>query len=162
MKKFFCYCLIKSAAIIPISMAISLTAFADQTVFVQVKESKVRTQPKIWAESVGSVNYGDSLQLQSQTEGWASVTLKTSKHGFIPVSALSDRKIILSSASYAGSSIDSADAVLAGKGFSSGTEKQFASSSGANFSAVNKMEAIKVTDASLRDFVNTGKLGGAK
>lgn len=146
-----------------IFFTVSNSAFAAEYAYVQIKSSKVRSAPKIWASAVASVSYGDSLTVSETNDGWSKVSTSNGKSGFIPSSALSPKKVILASSSRVSqSAADPTDAILAGKGFDQNVESQFAAQSNGNYKAVDTMEKLKVSDSELKAFVVAGELTGGK
>lgn len=146
-----------------IFFSITTNAIAVDSAYVQIKSSKVRSAPKIWASAVASVSYGDSLTVVETSDGWSKVTAANGKSGYIPSSALSTKKVILSSSSKVSqSAADPTDAILAGKGFDKNVESQFAAQSNGNYKAVDEMEKIKISEAELKSFVIAGELAGGK
>lgn len=138
------------------------TLLAEEIGYVQIKSSKIRSAPKIWASAVASVSYGDGLTIIEKEDNWVKVTSK-GKTGYIPASAITPKKVVLASSARVGeSSVDPTDAILAGKGFDKGVEAQYAAQSSGNYQAVNAMEKIKVSEAELRAFVIAGELAGGK
>lgn len=145
------------------ALLIGVAASAEETVYVQVRESKVRSTPKIWAAPVASVSYGDALVKLSGSEGWSQVKTAGGKGGYIPESSITSRKVVLSSnASLGAGGADSTDAILAGKGFDQATERQFAASSGANLAPVDQMEKLRISEQELKEFVISGGLEGGR
>ena len=126
--------------------------------YVQVKSSQLRSEPKYWASSVGSVSYGTKLNVLKEENGWMKVTTSGGTQGYIHQSAVTPRKVVLSSSSKVRSS-DSSEIVLAGKGFNREVERQYAAdNSSLDFRAVNAMESLKVSDSEVRQFMSSGKL----
>ncbi len=154
----------KQLAIIFILLSITASpVFAEDKVFVQVRESKVRAQPKIWASPVASLLYGDALIKLDEEGGWAQVKTVGGKQGFIPSSSLSARTVVLESSNRVKNiSADPTEAILAGKGFDQEVERMFAAQSSGNFTAVNQMERVRIADSDLRAFVASGSLTGEK
>ena len=142
------------------SIVLASSSFADDTVYVQVRSSKVRSAAQLWAPAVSPVSYGDKLTKIKESGTWLEV--KTAKgSGYIPISAVTKRPVVLGKAGIGkGAAPDAKDVVMAGKGFNHEVEKQFASVGAVNFKAVDAMEQIRVSDATLRGFVQAGKLGG--
>ena len=82
---------------IMVSLFISATAFAaESSVYVQIKSSKVRSEPKIWASAIASVSYGDALEPIEESSGWVKVKTKKGV-GYIPSSSLSTKERFISS-----------------------------------------------------------------
>lgn len=128
-------------------------------VYVTVRESKLRSKPEFLASPVASIRYGDKLSVVKDSEPWMQVSFG-GKQGYVHSSAISTRKVVLSaSKGAAGANVDQSDVVLAGKGFSSEVEKQFAAThSNLSFAAVDAMERVKISTAELDAFVKQGKL----
>lgn len=140
------------------SFASAAWAAGSDTVFVKVKSVKLRSSPEYFGAGVATVNYGDALQKVESGKDWWKVK-KGAAVGYIPVSALSDKKIVLSGSRAPETEFKSRDVVLAGKGFSKEAEKQLASNDKKlNFAAVNRMEGIKVSDQEMLGFIKSGML----
>lgn len=139
-------------------MAAARPSWAEE-VWVQVRDSKVRSQPQFYAASVASVRYGDRLTKTDDERGWASVSVGTTK-GYIPLSAISRQQIILSARDVSKVQADSSDVVLAGKGFSKEIERSFkAQDSSARFDLVDKVEsAARVSGQDVAQFKQQGGL----
>lgn len=137
--------------------------------FITISQAMVRSAPQHWAGSIASLRYGDKIQVLSAATspqgvpGWLRVRA-SGKDGFLHASALSSKRVVIEGrTSGALTQAQSSDVVLAGKGFNSKVESSYASrASGANFSAVNDMQKTRVSDAEVRSFVVSGKLGGAR
>ena len=143
------------------SIFIASAAFADSAIYVQVRSSKIRTAPQLWASAVAPVTYGDKLTNVKEAGAWIEVKNSKGASGFIPTSAVTRREVVLGKIGTAkGTTPNANDVVLAGKGFNSEVEKQFAASGAVNFRAVDAMEQIRVSDSALKSFVTSGKLGG--
>ena len=138
-------------------------ARADDSLSVQVRNTKLRSEPSMWSNGVASLSYGDPLTKISGDEPWFKVKTSHGQVGFIPSSAVTTKKIVLSSRGASGAaSVDQSDVVLAGKGFSKEAEAAFASSSKANFAEVDAVERVKVSEGEARQFMQAGQLGGGK
>lgn len=135
---------------------------ADDTLSVQVKETKLRSAPKQWATSVSSLKYGDTIVPIKAESDWVEGIASSNKKGFVHVSALSSKKIVLSSGKVPNIGIESSDVILAGKGFSKATEDEYAKqNSSANFAAVNSVETLILSDSELSSFMKDGQIGMA-
>lgn len=136
-------------------------ASADDQVSVQVKTSKVRSQPNLWSGSVATVSYGDALQKLSEDAGWLKVKARGAS-GYLPASSVTERKVVLNASGSVAGGHDASDVVLAGKGFNKGVEAQYAQTSHLNYATVDAIEKVKVSDAEVREFVQSGQLKGGK
>lgn len=130
---------------------------ADQ-VYVAVKSTKVRSQPSALASSVATVAYADGLTKLDEQSDWVKVRTKSGAAGFIHKTAVSQKKIVLSGASNSAGVTDSTEVVLAGKGFSKEVEQQYLGQPGFNYSAVNAMERVAVSDKDISAFLKEGGL----
>lgn len=130
-----------------------------EDVWVQVRDSKVRSQPQFYASSVASVRYGDRLSKSDDDRGWASVTFGSTK-GYIPLSSISRQQIALSARDVSKVQADSSDVVLAGKGFSKEIEQSFKrQDASARFDLVDKVEAsARVSSQDVAQFAQKGGL----
>ena len=132
----------------------------QQTVSVQVKESKLRAKPEFWASSVSDLTYGQRLVVAGSEAGWIKAQTSNGKVGYVHPSAVTEKKIVLAGTNVA-SSANNSDIVLAGKGFNSSIEKDYAAENPSlNYAAVNQMERLHVSDAELGAFLSEGQLGG--
>ena len=130
-------------------------------VSVKVKATKVRAEAKAWAAAIGALKYGDSIQALSVSDGWLKVRTSGGKQGYLHESAVTTKKIVLSSrGGGSDSAADRADVVLAGKGFSQAIERDLAAQdSSLNFKGVDEMERLRVSDVELAAFIKAGHLG---
>jgi uncharacterized protein YgiM (DUF1202 family) len=133
-------------------------AAADEAQIL-VRKTNLRATPKLWAKSLGSLQYGDSVHMLGAEAGWVKVKTK-GKEGFVHASALTQRQIVLSGKA-APQTVSRDQVVLAGKGFNSQVEKQLAAgNTHLNFAAVNEIEKMKVSPSDLAAFIRNGKLNG--
>lgn len=141
--------------------AASVASAADEpkSLFVKVRETRVRTEPSHLASSISALKYGDPVTSLSSTptDGWFRVRAKKGE-GYIHVSAVTPKKVVLSDAT-APTAADRSEMVMAGKGFSLEVEKAYAEEhANLNFTAVNRMERVNITDPELKKFVKEGQL----
>lgn len=151
--------LVKQVVLLLVVGLFSISSALAADVYVTVRESKLRSRPEFLASPVASVRYGDRLSVVKDSEPWMQVSYG-GKQGYVHSSAITTRKVVLSaSKGAAGANVDQSDVVLAGKGFSSEVEKQFAAThSNLSFAAVDAMERVKISTAELDAFVKQGKL----
>ncbi|NDC38247.1 MAG: SH3 domain-containing protein [Proteobacteria bacterium] len=127
---------------------------------VNIKESKLRTQPKFWSSTVADLKYSESLTLLGSESGWLKVRTKSGAQGYLHSSAVTTKKIVLAGKASVGTQADAAEVALAGKGFSREVEREYAlSNPELNFKAVNAIEQVRVSDQELLAFLREGKLG---
>ncbi len=144
------------------SLAAASTAVAEDEVAVQVESTKLRSAPQHWANGVAALSYGTRLVLlEGGTEGWLKVRASGNRVGFVHKSSVNSSKVVLSASSQPGLDGGSSSVILAGKGFSPEVERQYAAvTQGVNFSAVNRMERVIVSEADVVSFRRTGRLNG--
>ena len=140
------------------TLAFSQTAFCEVS-YIQTKQAIVRSEPKFYAAKLATLSYGDAVQSTSAADGWVKVTAKN-KSGYIPVSSLTEQKIVFSDRDISKVKADSSDVVLAGKGFSPSVEANYKKSgTGGRFDLVDKMEKVAVVnDSQVAQFVKSGGL----
>lgn len=150
--------LIITLALVGSGIATSFAASA-KSLFVQVKQSALRAEPKFWAAGVANLPYGAELTplgTGSDDKSWIKVKFGSSE-GYVHSTAVTTRKVILTSS--AGSQkVDSTTAVLAGKGFNRQVENSFASSKGISFASVDEVESQRIDGGELLTFLHDGKL----
>lgn len=156
------------AAIIAIILSVSfllpsstLAATKEARIFVQVRESKLRSQPAFWSPSVADLSYGSALVAvgaDPKNKSWIKAKLGETE-GFVHVSAVTNKKVILSTnTSNVQRVADQSDVVMAGKGFNRQVENSYKTSKGLDFGAVDEVEKSKVDSNEGAAFVKEGKL----
>lgn len=143
-----------------LSLNSQVQAASESVVYVQVKESRLRSEPQFWAPSVASISYGAKLSALGTAPGnssWLKVKLDNSE-GYVHASAVTKRKIVLSSTAASDKAVSGESVVLAGKGFNRQVENSYATSKGLDFKVVDEVEQVKVDSAQGAAFVKEGKL----
>jgi hypothetical protein len=136
----------------------ALPSYADD-VWVQVRESRVRSKPLFYASIVSPVRYGDKLLKVSEENGWVGVRVG-GQQGYLPLSAVSPKVIAFSTSDVASAQADSTELVLAGKGFNKATETSYkGTESGLRYDLVDRVEReAKASGAEVAQFVKQGGL----
>lgn len=130
---------------------------------VQVKKCQLRNQPSFLGKIVSNLSYGDQVAVLEEKESWINVQPPSQKGaGWVHVSALSTKKIVLSpGSSSVASSTSSEEIALAGKGFNEQVEQEFKKqNSGIDFTWVDKMEHIVIPQKEIQAFLQQGELTG--
>lgn len=144
----------------------SYAASSGQDMYVQVRSAKIRSTPEFWGASVSGVSYGDKVGVipgQKGEGGWLKVKGAGGKEGYLHVSALTSRKVVLRASDQKPShGVSSSDVVLAGKGFSKEVEANYSKSHALNYKGVDQIERERIGEGELRSFVKGGNLGRAK
>jgi uncharacterized protein YgiM (DUF1202 family) len=130
---------------------------APATMSVQVREGQLRATPTFLGRPVASVNYGDRVSVE-QTEGvWTKVTSPGGDTGWIHQSALTSKKVVMkASAEDVGAVASGEELALAGKGFNSDVEADFKSKNNIDFTWIDRMERIKVSQDEMAKFLKDG------
>jgi hypothetical protein len=151
--------MVKKFLLLGVLIFIPASSFAaSESLYVKVREAKVRAEPKQWAPSVASLKYGDRVSVVSEDGAW----LKLSS-GYLHSTAVSERKVILEASKSVNKGGDDKDVILAGKGFNKEVENSYAAKNrNLNYGEVDKMERVKVGDRELASFVGEGRLQGGK
>lgn len=132
-----------------------------ENVWVQVRESVIRTKPMFFSAAVAPVRYGDAVSRESEDAGWVKVSFR-GKEGFLPSSTVTPAKIILSGRSSGKVMADASDVVLAGKGFSKEVEENYKKTGGGmRYDLVDKIEKqCRVNPTEVKAFMAQGGLNG--
>ena len=135
---------------------------------VQVKNGQIRATPSFLGKVVAPLSYGDRVQVLETRNDWMNVTGPGGQSGWVHSSALTKKKIVMSSGSQdvqTGASGD--ELALASKGFNSDVEADFKSKNkDIDFTWVDRMEKYKVSPQEMRQFLKEGGVqpseGGAQ
>lgn len=151
------------AAILSLNAAVPVVLAQSSVVgvlFVEVRESQVRAEPKQWARGLAKVAYGDKLEEISRGDSWVKVKTSDGNEGYIHLTAVTSRQVVIPGrtdaelVSSAGSEV-----VLAGKGFSSDVEDLMKNNGkDLNYEAVNQLPSFGVTPSELEQFLRVGRL----
>ena len=139
-----------------------------KTMSVQVKKCQLRSKPSFLGKIVTNLAYADQVDVKKEKDDWYEVVPKNNKGGgWVHVSALSEKRIVLKANSKDLKSAASSDEIaLAGKGFNKQVEEQYKKKNKkADFSQVDNMEKIVISSQDMQDFLTSGGLkpegGGA-
>ncbi len=141
---------------------------ASAAMSVQVKNGQIRATPSFLGKVMASLSYGDRVQVLETRNDWMNVTGPGGQSGWVHSSALTRKRIVMSSGSQdvqTGASGD--ELALASKGFNSDVEADFKSKNKEiDFTWVDRMETYKVSPEEMRQFLKEGGVqpleGGAQ
>ena len=128
---------------------------------VQVKKCQLRNKPSFLGKIILNLNYADRVTVDKEQDDWFKVTPENnSGGGWVHVSALSTKKIVLNPGSKTVESAASSDELaLAGKGFNEQVENDFKKKNkNADFTWVDKMESFVVSQNEIQKFLKDGGL----
>jgi hypothetical protein len=143
-------------------------AFAAE-MSVTVQKTPVRDKPSFLGKTLGMLAYADRVSvLDPSTKGWFKVVGPDGKlQGWVSASALQAKKIELAAGSEnVSQSASSGEVALAGKGFNETVEKEYKADGKLDYTWVDRMGKIEVSQDQLSTFITQGGLsspdGGAK
>ena len=141
-------------------LLVSIALAATQMHSVQIKSGNLRSRPSFLGKVVSEVHYGDRLTTLSSSRGWTKVRDSDGREGWIHTSALTEKKIVLSSGDQTVDTTASSDELaLAGKGFNEEVEAQFKSTNpDIDYTWVDKMEKMKITTEQAIAFLDAGQI----
>ena len=153
----------KRYILIMLCFFLGFAAFAKpgDTMYVNVKESVLKSSTGFFASKLGSVFYGDEVKVIFEDAKWTKVELKTNPaiNGWISSANLTKKKII----SGKNQNLSESELALAGKGFSAEVEKTMKQRHGQlRFDLVDAIEKKAVTDEELLQFLVEGNLFGGE
>lgn len=130
-----------------------------ETATVITKQNSIRASCRFFSPVKAVVHYNDVLDIISQQGDWYQVGFGKVQ-GCIHKSAIQRRSLSLSKLAGSGGQATSAEEVaLAGKGFNPQVEAAYKSKNpGLNFSGVDRVEGLRVSESELRAFIQGGKL----
>ena len=134
---------------------------ASKMVSIQVRQGQVRSNPSYLSKVVGSLAYGERVSNLGEQKDWLKVKSSKGLTGWIHVSAVTEKQIVLTSGkSRAGLKASDEELILAGKGFNSDVERKYrASNPKAAYSWVDKAEKENnLTPGQITAFLNAGGL----
>lgn len=138
---------------------VNLNADDSKDLYVEVKNTKLRSQALHWAKASSELNYGDKLELLEFNDPWYKVKTKSGVVGYVHTTAVTKKVVHLKDSGAVASNVSDSDIVLAGKGFNKEIEAKYASDSPSlNYQAVDKLEAQKVNADDLAKFIIDGEL----
>ncbi|MBW2467320.1 MAG: SH3 domain-containing protein [Deltaproteobacteria bacterium] len=126
---------------------------------VQVKQCQLRSKPTFLGKVVTSLEYGDRVEVAGEENSWIEVSPSGKSGGWVHVSALSEKEIILNPDSKDIEEAATNDEIaLAGKGFNKEVEDKYRQDKKLDFSLIDQMEKIVVSQNDINGFVRQGGL----
>jgi len=141
-------------------LAIPLIAVA-KNLNVQVRKAQIRATPMAFGTLLAEVEYGQALQILEVKGAWTKVSTPDQKiTGWIHKTSTTARELKLASGGEDAQVAASAgEMAMATKGFNSQVESAFKEKNkDVDFSWVDKMEKITITDAASSTFLKQGKV----
>jgi uncharacterized protein YgiM (DUF1202 family) len=131
---------------------------------VQVQSGQIRVTPTFLGKVLVTVSYGVSVEILQTKGDWMQVKAAQGQVGWMHKSALTTKRVSMSSgSSTAKSSASSDELALAGKGFNSDVEREYkAKNKNLNFAAVDRMEQVKIPATEMQAFLQAGAVSPAE
>ncbi len=137
--------------------ALSMSVHArSKAMYVCVKDAQLKNGTGYFAKTCGTLHYADKVKLIEKKGKWAKVSSvkKPSLKGWLPLASLTRKRLI---AKNKGTSANTDELALAGKGLTEGSGNQF-KNNGRNYKAVKKVESMHANMNELEDFIDNGSL----
>ena len=135
-------------------------AWAAKEMSVQVRDGQLRNRASFLGTVTGAVAYGDRVTVNQTQAGWCEVATAAGKSGWIHESALTPKRVVLSSgANDARTGASGQEVALAGKGFSKEVEASYKSQNrDIDYTWVDWMVQQTVSSDQLVQFLKQGDL----
>lgn len=131
---------------------------ATETVTVTVKKASIRRDRQFYAPTIAEAHLGESFKVQERGGGWVKVDSQAGA-GWLHESAVTAKKVEVSSAAPKGGQVDDRDVANASKGFNPQVESAYRKKNPtANFAAVDRMENLQANDSAVQSFVRDGNI----
>jgi uncharacterized protein YgiM (DUF1202 family) len=132
-----------------------------KTMTVQVKKCQLRNKPSFLGKIITNLAYADQVTVEQKKVDWYRVIpVNNKKGGWVHISALSTKEIVLNPDSKDIENAASSDELaLAGKGFNEEVENDFKKKNkNVDFIWVDRMEKIVVASNEMQSFLKNGGL----
>jgi uncharacterized protein YraI len=140
-----------------VCLAISAWVLAAAPLTVQVRETKLRKEPKFWAPAVATLKAGDAVSETERQGDWIRGTARGAS-GWVHNSAVTTKTVVLTGGSTTASTESrSGDVSLAGKGFTDQVEREYRKEKAGGFEDLDRIPP-PVSDTELETFLREGKL----
>jgi hypothetical protein len=131
---------------------------ATETVTVIVRKTSIRRDRRFYAPTLIEADFGDAFGVLAREQGWIKVG-SGSGEGWLHESAVTAKKVAVSSQGPGGGMTDDRDIAAAGKGFTPQVESEYRRNNPqADFAAVDRMERLGASETALTSFVSDGNL----
>ncbi len=130
-----------------------------ETMFIQVREERLRATPSFLSTGVDVVRYGQEISVRESQGSWRRIDLQ-GQRGWVHVSALTEHEIELSADQDRAKLVASDDELaLAGKGFTKQVEEKYRKRhQNVRFSGVDRLEMVVISAQEIEQFIGAGGL----
>ncbi len=131
--------------------------FSDE-LSVQVRETRVREEPRSLAAEVGRLSYGDRVQVLDERRDWVLVGFRGIE-GWVNRSAVTTKEIVLEASDRdIEERATDREVALAGRGFNKDVEEQYRRDTGLSYAKIDELEARGEEPEELARFLEEGGL----
>ncbi len=140
-------------------LLLAMTALVSaETVVIATRENTLREDCRFLAPAKAKLQVGDQLDVVAREGDWLRVTFRNTA-GCIHKNAIRDKSAALTDASGTGYRATGDEVALAGKGFNPEVERSYRGKHPElDYNAVENIEAYRISDERLREFITTGGL----
>jgi len=127
------------------------------TMYVATRTVALKSSTGFFASTRGTLNYGDRVTVVQVSGKFVEVRSATnaSLTGWTAVANLSTRQLVSGNTN----SVTASEVALAGKGFNQEVENAYRAQGGElDYADVDRIETLSVSEASLREFLEAGRL----
>ncbi|MEL3908493.1 MAG: hypothetical protein P1P64_05705 [Treponemataceae bacterium] len=132
---------------------LAFTSYAQrqktQTMYVSVKDLKVKSGTVFFASTLTKLEYGDRVLVIEEKGKHSKIRTEKNVEGWVPSSSLTKKKVIKNS----NVSASQDEIALAGKGFTAEIENEYKKNAKYNYSAVDEVELKSVSETELKAFM---------
>ncbi|MDR2363181.1 MAG: SH3 domain-containing protein [Spirochaetaceae bacterium] len=131
-------------------------SLTGKTMYISTKTAQIKSSTGFFARTRGTLAYGDPVTVLREQGAWVEIrSASQSVSGWMKSAGLTARRITAGSGS---TSTSANELALAGKGFNEEVEKSYQDGNGLDYSAVNAMEALEISEEDLYVFLEEGHL----
>jgi len=140
---------------------IAVSGARQRQMSVQVKNGQVRSTPTFLGKIVGTLSYGDRVNLMEEKKTWFRIAMPGAGiSGWMHASSLTRKRIVLTAgAADVREAATSDELALAGKGFNQQVEGEFKTKNRQiDFTWIDQMEQYAVSQSQINRFIQYGGL----
>lgn len=139
---------------------ISATAYADGSNYsVQVDKAHLRQSPAPFSKILATLKFGTPVERLQENSGWMQVQpIGGKKAGWVHSASLQKRTFTLQSGQAITGGASKDEIALASKGFNENVEKSYRSNNNLDYTSVDKMEQLIVSESQQLKFLKEGNL----
>jgi len=135
---------------------VSAQALRGGTMYVAIRTVTLKSSTGFFSSNRGTLNYGDRVTVLQVSDRYVEVRSATNSAltGWTVSANLTVRQVVSGNTSTA----SAREVALAGKGFNQEVENAYRTQRALNYADVNRVEAIRVRETDLRQFLEDGHL----